>query len=157
MRSAAGEQYTIAIDQAWKDAHGRPLAAPYRKSIRVVAAVDKPLRLADWRIEAPRAGTREPLAISVPWPLDHALFERAVGVAAGGEPIEGQATVQAGAREWRFVPSAAWSAGAYEVVVLSVLEDVSGNLVDQAFEVDPKMASNQPRPERYAIPFVVKN
>jgi len=91
-----GERYTINVDQAWNDAEGRPLASPYRKSIRIVEAVDKPLRLADWRIEAPRAGTRDPIAISVPWPLDHALFERTVGVTAGGEPIQGKASVQAG-------------------------------------------------------------
>jgi hypothetical protein len=150
-----GERYTIAIEQAWKDAHGRMLAAPYRKDIRIVAPVNQPLRLADWRIRAPRSGSRDALEISVPWPLDHALFERAVGVAAAGEPIEGRAVVQPGEREWQFVPHTSWSTGAYEVVVLSVLEDVSGNLVDQAFEVDPKTSGTQPRPERYTIPFSV--
>jgi hypothetical protein len=151
-----GERYTIAIDQAWKDVHGRMLAAPFRKQIRVVAPVDQPLRLDDWRISAPRVGTRDPLVITVPWPLDHALFERTVGVAAGGEPIEGLATVQPGEREWRFAPATHWSAGPHEIVVLSVLEDVSGNLIDQAFEVDPKAASNQPPPERYTVPFTVR-
>jgi len=151
-----GQQYTIAVDQDWKDASGRPLAAPYRKSIRAVPAVDRPIRLSDWSIVPPRAGTREPLVISVPWALDHALFERSLGVTAGGEPVEGTSTVQPGEREWRFVPDANWSVAPHEIVVLAILEDVSGNTIDQPFEVDPKSAPSAPRPERYSIPLALK-
>jgi hypothetical protein len=148
-----GHQYTVVIDKGWRDAAGRPMAAEFRKSIRVVSAINRPLRIADWRVGAPHAGSREPLSVSVPWPLDHALFERTIGVTAEGEAIAGRATVLKGEREWQFVPDANWSATSHQIVIQSVLEDVSGNLIDQPFEVDPKTASVASRPDRYQLEF----
>jgi hypothetical protein len=148
-----GHQYTILIDKGWRDAAGRPMAAEFRKSIRVTPAVNRPLRIADWRIGVPHAGTREPLSLSVPWPLDHALFERTIGVTAGSEPVPGHARVLPGEREWQFVPDTTWSATSHQIVIQSVLEDVSGNLIDQPFEVDAKTANVAPRPDRYQLEF----
>ncbi len=148
-----GRRYTIAIDRGWKDVAGREIATEFRKTILVGPPVDRPLDVKDWKVASPRAGTRDPLVVIVPWPLDHALFARTVGVSAGGEAVEGIAEVQPGDTEWRFVPAAAWQAAPHEIVVLSVLEDPSGNGIDRAFEVDSQ-APDQPRPERYSVGFV---
>jgi hypothetical protein len=149
----SGRRYTLVIDRAWKDVFGRPLASEFRKSFLVGPPVERPLRLQDWTVATPRTGTREPLRVTVPWPLDRALFERSLGVVSHGEGIEGASSVHAGETEWRFTPAGEWQRVPYEVVVLGILEDVSGNMIDQAFEVEPEQASGAVRPERYAIPF----
>jgi hypothetical protein len=61
--------------------------------------------------------------------------------------------VHAGDTEWRFTPVEEWQPVPYEIAVLGVLEDVSGNMIDQAFEVEPEQAPGGTRPERYVIPF----
>ena len=38
--------------------------------------------------------------------------------------------------QWRFVPYAAWTAGAYNLQVDTALEDVAGNRVGRPFDVD---------------------
>jgi hypothetical protein len=149
----AGRRYTIVVDAAWRDAHGRPLREAYRRAFRAGPAIDRPIALADWGLSVPAAGSLDPLVVTVPWPLDRALFERTVGVAADGQPLDGRVEVGNDEKEWRFVPAEPWSSGSHEIEVLSVLEDPQGNLIDQAFEVDPTRAPVAPRPERYRIPF----
>lgn len=150
----SGRRYAIAIDSAWRDATGRPLARGFRKAFVAGPPVEREIRLRDWVVTSPRAGSRDPLVVRVAWPLDHALFTRALGVSSGGEAVDGRVEVKAGDMEWQFVPAADWHAAPHELVVMSVLEDPSGNMIDQAFEVDDTTPPPPPRPERYTIPFV---
>jgi hypothetical protein len=39
-------------------------------------------------------------------------------------------------REWQFTPKQAWARGEYEIVAQNILEDISGNHLDRAFDVD---------------------
>lgn len=149
----AGRSYTIQIDQAWRDADGRPLVAPFRKSFRAGPAREKALTLSEWRIGSPRAGSRDPLTVTVPYPLDRALFQRTLGVAASGTLLDGSVEVVPGETEWRFVPAVPWTARPHELVVLSTLEDPSGNRINQAFEVAPSdPARDAAQPERFTLP-----
>jgi hypothetical protein len=53
------------------------------------------------------------------------------------------------------VPSEAWRDAPYRVVVLSILEDVAGNQVNHAFEVDLfERVDSTSQPGRYFIPFM---
>jgi hypothetical protein len=150
----AGRRYTIVVDGAWEDAVGRPLRASHRRTFEAGPAVDEPLVLADWRLSAPAARSRDPLALTLPRPLDRAMIERAIGVARDGELVEGHVEVNAHETTWRFVPAGAWSSAPHELVVLAELEDPQGNRIDQAFEVHPSdTLGGEPRPERYTIPF----
>jgi hypothetical protein len=149
----SGRRYTLVVSRDWKDAHGRPLAADFTHAFTAGPADERPLDTRTWKIEAPLAGTRDPLRIAFGKPLDHALLHRALGVARDGTPIDGLASVEDGDAAWRFTPRDAWRAGTHAVVVLTILEDVAGNRIGRAFEVGGTDRSREP--DSITIPFEV--
>ena len=154
----AGRRYTLRIDSAWRDGRGAPLAAPFEHPLRAGPPELEPIRLATWRVEAPTAGSRDPLVVRFPRPLDHGLLGRALGVeGAAGASMEGTVEIAPGERAWRFTPSRAWTAGTHRLVVLSILEDVAGNRVNRRFEADrfDRVDSTAVVP-RLEVPFTVK-
>ncbi len=153
----AGRRYAILVDAAWRDANGHPLVSSFRHELVAGPAVEAALDLASWRIAAPAANTRDPLVVRFPWPLDDGLLQRAVGVArAGGAPLEGAIQVEAAETSWRFVPALPWRPGAHELIVLTLLEDPSGNKVGQPFEIEMFERPAQAIPEQQALPFQIK-
>ena len=66
----AGGKYTLVIDKAFHDAEGRPLAESFEKTFTAAAPVEAAIDPKDWKIALPAAGSREPLAIKFPRPLD---------------------------------------------------------------------------------------
>ena len=54
---AAGQDYTLVIDEDWLDANGQQLASGARKSFHVLTADEVPIDLATWKITAPPAGS----------------------------------------------------------------------------------------------------
>ena len=155
----AGRRYAIEVQSGWRDAKGQPLKSTYRHEFQAVAPIEQPLTTKDWRVSAPAVGTRDPLTVVFPWALDHGLLLRALGVTgAGGQPIAGELRVEANETRWAFIPSQPWPSGAHDLVVLTLLEDPSGNKIGRAFEetrmyVPPR---EDPVPERLTVPFVVK-
>ena len=147
-----GHRYTLVVTRDWKDSAGRPLAEEFRQPFRVGPAIARPIVTADWTIAAPRAGSRDPLVVTFPWPLDHALLQRALGVEHNGRVVDGTAETPDGDRSWRFTPAAAWPAAPHQLVALSILEDPSGNRIGRAFEVEG--ATRGPSgPDRILIPW----
>lgn len=133
----ARRRYTLRISGAWPTATGAPLGKEFEKSFRTGERLTARLDAAEWKITAPRAGSREPLEIRFPHPLDHALLGRCLRVVdAGGQPLDGAITTAAEERCWRFTPANAWSDGAHRVLVDTVLEDLAGNSLARPFEVD---------------------
>ncbi len=132
----AGGRYRLVIDAGWKDAAGRPLGSGHEKSFAVGPPVAGALQPQDWKFELPKPGTREPLTVRFPAPLDHALLQRTLWVESAGDEIRGQGTAKDRESAWQFVPESAWKAGEFELVVDTVLEDLGGNRIGSAFEVD---------------------
>jgi hypothetical protein len=133
----AGKQYSLVISGDWPVAHGRPLGRDIRKRFTAVAAEIRPVQPADWKLKSPSAGGREPLVVTFDRPLDHALLQRLLTVTdAAGKAIEGDVTVTDRESGWQFVPKQPWTAGEYSLVIDLILEDVSGNRIGRAFEVD---------------------
>jgi hypothetical protein len=152
-----GRTFTIAIDPKWRDANGQPLAAAFRHDFGVSAVDMAPIRPADWRLAAPGAGTRDPLVVTFPKPLDHGLLQRALGVTRSGAVIAGVIEVGPGELTWRFSPQDAWAAGSYDLLALSILEDPMGNKIGRPFDIDTfDRIDETPAPERTTIPFVVR-
>jgi len=88
-------------------------------------------------VTSPSVGTREPLIVMFDRPLDHALLQRMDTVVdTHGSPLTGEVTVSDNESSWRFVPQQPWATGEYALVVEPNLEDVSGNRIGRAFEVD---------------------
>jgi hypothetical protein len=154
---AMGREYTLAIDRGWRDASGRPLAEPFSRRFSVGPAIEAALDPHEWRIAAPPAGTRDPLVVAFPKPLDYALLQRALVVATDrGERVDGTIGVEAAETRWTFTPGAPWTGGAYRLVALAVLEDPAGNRVGRPFEVPTSAAGSSPRGrEASSIPFTI--
>jgi len=132
----AGKRYTLLIDRDWPDGRGTPLAEEFRKEFRVVAPDRTPPDTANWRITAPRAGGADPLEIHFPEPMDYALLQHLLEVVGPDGPVTGSIDVQRNETLWRFTPRQAWKAGDYRVIVQTTLEDLAGNHIGRAFDVD---------------------
>ena len=151
---SADRRYTLAIDADWRDAAGQPLVAPFRREFRVGPARERALDPAAWRLDLPAPGTRDPLAVRFPVPLDYGLLRRALRVAtAAGRPLAGEIRVEQGETRWTFTPRAPWRAGEYRLVAAATLEDVAGNRIGRAFEVDAAGAQGAGRARGAVVPF----
>ena len=153
---ATGETYALEIDPGWRDAEGQPLVAPFRREFRVGPPREHALDPADWRLEAPAAGTREPLAVDFPAALDFGLLQRALRVAAGdGRPLAGEIRVEREETRWLFTPRAPWRSGEHQLVAAATLEDVAGNRIGRPFEVDAGSGPDAPRASGARVPFLI--
>ena len=151
----AGRRYRLVIAPAWRDARGAPLVAPFEHRFRAVAAAKAPLDVGSWHVAPPRAGSRDPLTVRFPAPLDRALALRAVGVEApSGAALAGEVSLDPDDTRWQFVPAAPWRAGDHRLVALDALEDPAGNRLGRAFEV--AIDDNRPAPPpRVMRPFTI--
>jgi hypothetical protein len=153
----AGRSVTLVVDEAWRDANGLPLKEGFRRQFRVVPPEEKPLETAGWRFHTPPAGSRAAMVATFPKPLDRGLLMRALGVSHDGASLEGEVTIDQGETRWSFTPKEPWRAGGYQLVALDILEDVAGNQIGRAFEVDNfDTVDKSPNPQTIAIPFTVK-
>jgi len=131
-----GHAYTFAVDREWRDAGGLPLKEAYRRQFRVGPPDERALDTASWRIAPPQPNTRDPLTVTFPDPLDHGLLQRAIGVAKQGASVLGEVTIDRQETRWSFTPRDPWTIGEYRLCVLTILEDLAGNRIGRAFEVD---------------------
>ncbi len=132
-----GRTYHLVVDRAWPDGKGAPLTAEFRKTFQVRKADRTPPTLGAWKIHPPTAGTREPLRVDVPEPMDAALFQRLLWVIdASGKTITGDVSLQADETRWLFTPDQPWRAGVHQLRAGMTLEDLAGNRIDRAFDVD---------------------
>ena len=108
-----GEKYALAINQGMIDMDGCRLREGYRKSFRVSEAVREPIAFERWKVRVPAHGTREPLELNFPSPLDWAQLWRGIAIASGsGLPIGGRIDIDRSETRWRFAPDVPWRAGA---------------------------------------------
>ncbi len=140
-----GESYVLEIDEEWRDGSGRPLAEGFSKAFSV-GAVDRVSPDTDtWVVGAPAAGSRDPLEIVFPEPMDRALLDRLITVSTDrgdrpgdrpGERVEGRIDVTDHETVWRLTADRAWEAGSYVIDVNANLEDLAGNNLASLFDVD---------------------
>jgi hypothetical protein len=154
----AGKSYTLEISRDWPDAEGEPLKDTYRKTFRAGPPDETQPDPKTWKLQAPAAGQSEPLVVTFPKPLDHAMLERVLWVTGdGGRRVEGTVDVTDEETRWRFTPKEAWKAGAYDLVADTALEDPTGNSIAHPFEVDvfhPIERSVETKTVK--VPFTVK-
>lgn len=153
-----GHRFTLRVDSTWRDGQGATLASAFTHPMRVGPADLQPLRLADWRVTTPGPKSVDQLVVRFPKALDHGLLHRALGVETlGGRSVKGTVEVDSGERTWRFSPAEPWRAGEYQLVVLSILEDVAGNRVNRQFEADrfDRVDSTAAQP-RFYLPVSIR-
>jgi hypothetical protein len=152
-----GHSVTLVISREWRDQYGRPLKEDFKRVLRVGPADEHPLDTASWRIQPPPAvGRRDGLVVIFPEPLDHGLLMRALGVRRGAEAVEGDIAIDQAETRWTFTPREPWRGGSYDLLALDILEDVAGNQIGRAFEVDNfDTVDKSPNPKTITIPFTV--
>jgi hypothetical protein len=153
-----GKRYTLVVDRAWRDEEGNPLKESFRKTFDVTAPDDTPPDPKAWKLAPPAAGTRAPLRVTFPEPMDHALLHRLVWVTdPGGRKVAGTAAVGANETRWSFTPDKPWPAGSYHLVADTRLEDLAGNSIGRPFEVDEfRRVDREVKAETVKVPFEVK-
>lgn len=154
----AGKRYTLVIDRRWFDAEGHPLKETYRKTFRVLPPDETQPDPKTWKIEPPAAGTKAPVVMTSPKPLDHALLRRMLWVIDDrGEKVAGEVEVTRAETCWRFTPAAPWKAGRYHLVADTLLEDLAGNSIARPFEDDERRPIARSRQlETVQVPFEVR-
>ena len=132
-----GKGFTLVIDRDWTDAHGRPLKESFQKHFTVGPPDRTAIDPSAWQIQPPAAGTRAPLTVTFPKPLDHALAQRMLHIADRTTGVvEGTSALENEERRWTFVPTQPWARGEHTLLVQKTIEDLAGNNIGKAFEVD---------------------
>ena len=133
---APGKRYTLVIDQGWLDAGGVPMTEGFQKLFRGGPAERNTPDPKQWRITAPKAGTADALVVNFREPMNFPLLQRMLQVTGAGGRVAGTVSIANDERDWRFTPSQAWKPGDYRLVVDTGLEDLAGNHIGQAFDID---------------------
>lgn len=153
-----GHRFTLVIDAAWLDATGRPLAKKFEHSFRVGPPDRDPIVPSEWKLTKPIVGSTAPLDVVFPEPMDHALALRLLRIERDdGSRIEGVSALTDSERRWSFVPSNPWRPGVHQLVIPAALEDLAGNNVGKAFEVELiEGAPTREAGKQVKLPFEVK-
>jgi hypothetical protein len=145
-----GRTYSVVVDAGWRDVNGTPLEQAFRKQFLVGPADRIPPEVKTWRIIEPAAGTRAPVIVRFPEPMDSALLLRLLQV----DGIEGTAALGTGEMEWRFTPDAPWKATTYQLEADTWLEDLAGNRLGRPFDLDTfKRVTKRVERKTELIPF----
>ena len=68
--------------------------------------------------------------------------------------VTGKIELERGEREWRFTPALPWKNSEYQLIVQVALEDLAGNRVGRAFDVDVfQPVARQIPAETVSLPF----
>lgn len=133
----AGQTYTLTIAKDWKDANGRPMAEPFKKTFKAGPIDDQPVQPDDWKVTTPASNNRKPLTIQFPKSLDRFLAERMISVVdPHKKAVEGSVEINDRETKWTFTPAQPWQAGTYSIKIDTSLEDICGNRVGSPFEID---------------------
>ncbi len=97
-------------------------------------------------------------AVTFPEPLDHGLLLRALGVLSpDGKPLRRRRRGRRARADLVVHAAEPWQAGDYKIVAFAMLEDLAGNRIGRAFEVDQfDRTDSSAEPEKTLIPFSVK-
>ncbi len=153
-----GESYRLKIDRELQDADGNLLIKSYIKQFSVIEADRKSPNPENWKIVTPGAKSLEPIIVSFPEPLDHALMSRLLSIRNGSNGlVDGIIQISKQETQWLFTPDNLWIAGNYTIQVFTALEDLAGNNLKSVFDVDMRREGDQLTDrEIITIPFRVR-
>ncbi len=153
----AGKKYELVVSGNWRDANGNSLGDNFTKSFVAGKAIESRLRPSSWKLESPKAGTRNAVALVFGHSLDFGMLNRVVAVSSkDGSRIAGKIELSQGETRWSFKPEQNWSRGKYRIEIDNRLEDVCGNSIEKEFDVDVFNKTQPVRSGKTTIPFTVK-
>ncbi len=134
-----GSWYELLISKQWKNASGVPLQADFKYRFTVGGRDSLSPKPSEWRILSPKANSKAPLLIVLNESLDHFLLNESIQVAnKDGTIIKGQFYTEKNDSQCRFIPTAPWLAGEYQLLIDASLEDLAGNNLNRPFDRDMK-------------------
>lgn len=153
----ANTTYQLVISRNWQNTEGTGMGYDFVKSF-VTGIRDSLSPDPDkWKIESPKAQTREPLYIHLDKALDHFLLLDCLKLYdQKGTLIKGKLGVSNQDRVCYFTPEQNWSTGKYTLRILSKLEDLAGNNLNKVFDRDITKTQKPSTQEYYTRYFVIK-
>jgi hypothetical protein len=133
---AVGKRYTLVIDRGWQDARGVPMVEGFRKPFVGGPAERNPPDPKQWRVTAPKPGTTQALVVDFPTPMNYPLLQRMLTVSIAQSSVAGTVSVGHHEAQWLFTPQQPWKEGDYQLVVDTGIEDLAGNHIGEAFDID---------------------
>jgi hypothetical protein len=150
-RAQVGDHYALyfgaGLQVADRDLHER----------RASVGVRNPPDSKQWRVSAPKGVTSEALVVSFPTPMNYPLLQRMLHVSGAHGSVAGTISVDKQETQWRFTPQDPWKAGEYQVIVDTGLEDLAGNHIGHAFDIDVfERVTEHITANTIFLPFVVR-
>ena len=152
-----GASYQIEIKHDWRDAEGVSLSYTYHKDF-VAGFRDSLSPDPDtWKIDSPKAGSKQSLKIQLNEPLDYVLLKNTIRVIDyKGNVLNGVIETQGEETIFNFTPSASWIAGDYTCEIEARLEDLAGNNLNRLFEKDLTKKSTRGQKNIYKRSFHIQ-
>ena len=131
-----GKYYTLVIEDGVRSTKGIPFGEDQRHTFFTLPEDHERPLPQTWERQDVIAGTRLPLEVISPDPLDHALVPRYVKIYRKGKPV--QTTFSLGEQDNQFslFPCKPWEPVEYEMRVGKQLEDLAGNTPERVFDTD---------------------
>ena len=154
---AEGRRYTLVVDKEWLDARNVPLVEGFRRVFRGGPAQRIPPDPKQWVVAAPKAGVSGPLTILFTAPMNYVLLQRMLEVRKANAVVDGTVSTERQETVWVFTPRQPWTAGNYQVVVDTAIEDLAGNHIGQPFDIDVfERVTAQLAKATVSLPFTVR-
>jgi len=152
-----GKHYKLVIDAGWPDARGVPMAQGFSRTFVGGPPQRTPPDIEKWNITSPARGTMSALVVDFPNPMNYALLLKMIRVARGQAMVAGSIALDRHESEWRFTPDTPWVPGAYQLVIDTAIEDLAGNHIGAAFDIDifDKVSKTLDR-KSVTIPFAIR-
>ena len=151
---APGKRYKFVVKGGWKSATGTPLGSDLEKPFFVSERITSQLEVGTWEVTPPSAGSREPVQVRFPTPMDHALLQRCLRIKdASGTLLTGRTDTRQAEQVWLFTPEQPWQHAGYQIEADAILEDLAGNSLARPFEVDLQGAPPKKAPAVLSLPF----
>ncbi|MEM7144136.1 MAG: hypothetical protein AAF591_03310 [Verrucomicrobiota bacterium] len=146
------QKYTLLVDANVTSAAGKPIGQETRYPFLTSPEDHERPLPENWTLSIPAAGTRDPLRIESPEPLDHLLIPTHMAILDSNEsPLAVDTKIEDGEQSWLLTPAKPWSASPHYLVVDDTLEDLAGNTPQRIFDND--LTLPEPAPGARSIPF----
>jgi hypothetical protein len=152
-----GRHYKLVVDRDWPDARGVSMTEGFSKTFTGGPPDRTPPDTVQWRVTAPIKGTMDALVVDFPNPMNYALLLKMIQVSLGRATVAGKVTPERHEAEWRFIPDTPWQAGDYQLTIDTGIEDLAGNHIGAAFDIDifEKVSKTIER-KSVTIPFAIR-
>jgi hypothetical protein len=151
------EQYQLVVLKQWQDAEGISMQKDFSKSFVTTVRDSLSPDPVQWKLNSPKAVSKEPLIISFGEALDHFLLMESLQIVnSNGATIKGKFEGTDKDRASRFIPDEVWVAGTYTLSITSKLEDLSGNNVNRPFDRDITKTKQPSTQEYYSRSFNIE-